>query len=169
MSDKSEKIARILEPLQGRALDSHYLGYFECFNRQLFFEAHEVLETLWLPQRGSPKALFYKGLIQLAGAFVHFEKNRIQPAAALLRLARTNLSQYPAPYEGLDTAEVVDMIGNWLGGSGPEGQVKNPLLWENKPKLVLQAGPEQGRAAPEPSKEPGSSSTRLATRASECP
>jgi len=42
--------------------DPRYLGYFECFNRQCFFEAHEVLEALWLPQRqGGPTALFTKG------------------------------------------------------------------------------------------------------------
>ena len=151
MSKKSATIAGILESLRGRAFDAHYLGYFECFNRQLFFEAHEILETLWLPERGGPRGLFYKGLIQLAGAFVHFEKNRVQPGAALLRLARTNLSQYPTLYEGLETTKVLEKIGAWLAGLETAGSSANPLSQRDKPGLVLQACPERGKTAPEPS------------------
>ena len=77
------------------------VSYFECFNQQRFFEAHEVLEALWLPQRQGPNGSFYKGLIQLAGAFVHLQKNRLGPAVALFELARANLQKYPAIHEGL--------------------------------------------------------------------
>ena len=78
--------------LEGTTLTtvSNYLGYFELFNAQLFYEAHDVLEELWLPIRREPQGDFYKGLIQLAGAFVHLQKNRLRPAAALFKLARTN-------------------------------------------------------------------------------
>jgi predicted metal-dependent hydrolase len=94
--------------------DSHYLGYFECFNRQRFFEAHEVLETLWLPQRDGPNGPFYKGLIQLAGAFVHWQKNRLGPAAALFKLAQTYLRKYPATHEGLGVSNLLTMTDEWL-------------------------------------------------------
>ena len=73
--------------------DPRYLKYFECFNQQRFFEAHDVLEALWLPQRQGPNGSFYKGLIQLAGAFVHWQKQRPGPAVALFKLARTYLQQ----------------------------------------------------------------------------
>ena len=78
----------MIQDLQGGELDPHYAGFFECFNQQLFYEAHDVLEELWLPRRREPDGLFYKGLIQLAGAFVHLQKDRLSPAAALFRLAR---------------------------------------------------------------------------------
>jgi uncharacterized protein len=96
-------------------VDRHYAGYFECFNRGLFYEAHDVLEHLWLAQRGGPNGLFYKGLIQLAGAFVHLQKDRRGPAAALLKLARRNLQGYPAAHEGLEVREVLVLIEGWLG------------------------------------------------------
>ena len=51
MSKKSAMIAALIASCQGRELDAHYLGYFECFNRGLFYEAHDVLEELWLPNR----------------------------------------------------------------------------------------------------------------------
>ena len=85
VSEQNARIAVALARFQDRELDAHYLGFFECFNRQICYEA--VLEPLWLEQRGRPEAALYKGLIQLAGAFVHLQKRRLPPAAALFRLA----------------------------------------------------------------------------------
>src|ERR1039457_2667543 len=94
--------------------DPRYLGFFECFNRQQFFEAHEVLEALWLPQRDGPNGPFYKGLIQLAGAFVHWKKKGPGPAVALFKLAQTNLRKYPATHDGLSIKNVLAMTNEWL-------------------------------------------------------
>lgn len=114
MNHKTDRLAAFVQPWQGRGLEAHYLAFFECFNRQRFFEAHEVLEALWLNQRGGPKDLFYKGLIQLAGAFVHVQKSRPQPAAALFRLARGNLHGYRPVYDRLDVQALLDRIDAWL-------------------------------------------------------
>jgi hypothetical protein len=48
VSKKSAKIAALIDSCRGQELDAHYLGYFECFNRGLFYESHDVLEELWL-------------------------------------------------------------------------------------------------------------------------
>lgn len=136
MSKKSARIAAMIENLQGRDLDAHYLGYFECFNQQLFYEAHDVLEELWLGQRGQANDLFYKGMIQLAGAFVHLQKNRLKPAAALFQLARKNISQYPAEHERLNTAEVLALIAHWMTELEKHDFAINPLRDDNAPKLA---------------------------------
>jgi hypothetical protein len=120
MSSKAKRTERLMAGLEaagadGRGVDRHYAGYFECFNRGLFYEAHDVLEPLWLAQRKTPNDFFYKGLIQLAGAFVHLRKDRTGPAAALFKLARTNLRRYPAVHERLDVREVLVQIERWLG------------------------------------------------------
>ena len=99
--------------MEGNDYDSRYLGYFECFNRQRFFEAHEVLEALWLPQRQGRNGSFYKGLIQLAGAFVHWQKSRPGPAAALFDLAQTHLQKYAPNHEGLDVSGLLARIDQW--------------------------------------------------------
>src|SRR2546428_12421059 len=75
MSRKSGRIAALIESGQGRDLDAHYLGYFDCFNRGLFYESHEVLEELWLADRRGRNGSFYKGLIPFAGAFVPLQKH----------------------------------------------------------------------------------------------
>ena len=127
----------MIENLQGGKLDAHYLGYFECFNQQLFYEAHDVLEELWLGQRGQTNDLFYKGMIQLAGAFVHLQKNRLKPAAALFRLAQNNISRYPERHESLNIRAVLALIAEWMGDLERTEFAVNPLRSDNAPKLAL--------------------------------
>ena len=137
MSKKSARIAELLENCRGQELNPHYLGYFECFNRGLFFEAHDVLEELWLADKQSPNHSFYKGLIQFAGAFVHLQKNRLRPSAALLKLARANLQKYPQVHEHLDVKHLLEIIAEWLARLEASEFTVNPLSQNAHPKLAL--------------------------------
>jgi predicted metal-dependent hydrolase len=130
--------------MSGEDHDPRYLSYFECFNRQRFFEAHEVLEALWLPQRQGPNGSFYKGLIQLAGAFVHWQKHRPGPAAALFELARTNLKKYPATHEGLNVKAVLVMTDEWLRQMKAADPRINPPASAGAPQPRLE-GPGHAR------------------------
>ena len=114
MSAEQHPLPRPAGPTHPTDLDPRYVRFFECFNHRQYFEAHEVLEELWLLERGTPRDLFYKGLIQLAGAFVHVQKNRPAPAAALFRLAKSNLISYIPVYQHLTLQPVLDMISTWL-------------------------------------------------------
>ena len=137
MSKKSAKIAAMIEGLQNQALDAHYLGYFECFNQELFYEAHDVLEELWLQDKNGPDGSFYKGLIQLAGAFVHLQKNRLRPSAALLKLAQTNLQRYGDNHHHLSVKGALELIRNWLSQLEGNDFTRNPLQPGTAPKLLL--------------------------------
>jgi len=138
MSEKSKKIAALIEPFHGQELDARYLGYFECFNQGRFFEAHEVLEDLWLADRKGPDGSFYKGLIQLAGAFVHLEKKRPSPASALFKLALGNFENYPAIHHRLDLKKVAGQIGEWLEALGAARANGIELLPRETPRLGLE-------------------------------
>lgn len=142
MNKKSGKIAKRIEAFQGAELDAHYVGFFDCFNRQRFYEAHEVLEELWLADRHGPNGDFFKALIQLAGAFVHLQKERLRPAAALFKLARTNLEKYPARHERLEVTSVLRLIATWLAWLKGGGFAVNPLREHKAPKLRLVPGSE---------------------------
>lgn len=137
MSHKSAKIAALLADVEPDSVEPHYAGYFACFNRGLFYEAHDVLEELWLPVRQSPEGDFFKGLIQFAGAFVHLQKNRLRPAAALLKLARANLAKYPGPHRRLDTAALLGVMEDWLQRLEAAGFARNPYDGTNAPRLQL--------------------------------
>ena len=127
----------MVEGHAGGDVDPHYLGYFGCFNRGLYYEAHDVLEQLWLKDRQGPNGAFYKGLIQLAGAFVHLRKERLRPAAALFKLADANLAQYPANHERLAMPTVLALIRHWMAHLERSDFSANPLNTEARPVLRL--------------------------------
>ncbi|MGD0743629.1 MAG: DUF309 domain-containing protein [Verrucomicrobiota bacterium] len=137
MSRKHKRIAALVEQHQGHQLDQHYVGYFHCFNHQLFYEAHEVLEHLWLTDKHGPNGAFYKGLIQLAGAFVHLQRNHLRPAAALFKLAQANFEKYPREHEHLNLDSMCRLIESWLADLERGRFEVNPLTAENAPKLKL--------------------------------
>jgi predicted metal-dependent hydrolase len=118
-------------------VDARYAGFFALFNRQQFYEAHDLLEDLWLPDRRGANGDFYKGLIQLAGAFVHLQKNRLRPSAALFKLAMANLEKYPARHERLNLAAVCQLIAGWLWQLEKDEFQKNPLTAHHVPQLAL--------------------------------
>ena len=142
MSKKSAKIAALIDSFRGGRHDAHYLGYFACFNQGLYYEAHDVLEELWLQDRHGATGNFHKGLIQFAGAFVHMQKYsterpRLKPAAALLKLARANLVGYPATFHDLNVAELLALIDHWLGELERRAYTDNPLVPSAAPALRL--------------------------------
>lgn len=119
-----------------------YIEFFAVFNRGEYFHAHEVLEVLWLSVRGEPVADFYKGLIQVAGAFVHLQKGRLQPAVALFRLAEMNLGKYPARLHRLDIVAVCQMLQQWREGVENGGVYLNPYTTWPAPQLMLRSEQE---------------------------
>jgi len=142
VSKKSAKIAALIEACRGKELDAHYLGYFECFNRELFYEAHDVLEELWLQDTKAPSGNFYKALIQFAGAFVHMQKDcprypRLRPAAALLNLARGYLLPYQPTHRQLDVARLIEQADEWLRDLQAGRFKTNPLRTRVPPRLML--------------------------------
>lgn len=126
---KHQKIEAFVDSLNlsDSSRDRRYAGYFACFNSGLYYEAHDVLEDLWLPARKGPNDLFYKGLIQLAGAFVHLQKGRLKPSDALFRLASENLARYPARHEGLAVNSVLLWVEEWRRTLAALEFTRNPL------------------------------------------
>ena len=135
---KHERIAEFARQFSGDGVDPRYAGYFALFNQQKFYEAHDVLEDLWLADRRGAGGDFYKGLIQLAGAFVHLQKNRLKPSAALFELARVNLEKYPPTHERLNLTAVLLLVSGWHRQLEREGFRVNPLSAVNVPQLALQ-------------------------------
>jgi predicted metal-dependent hydrolase len=138
MNEKQERIARMAREVPAGGADPCYRAYFEQFNRGLYYEAHEVLEQLWLKDRQGPNGLFYKGLIQLAGAFVHLQRERLRPAAALFKLAEANLRNYPNLHEQLPLPALLALIRQWLACLEQSNYTANPLESQAPPLLHLQ-------------------------------
>ena len=76
------------------------------FNSGLFFECHETLEEIWQQDRSGIRDL-YKGLIQVAAAFVHIKRPNHFGADRLTRTALGYLAPYrPAGAMGFDVEAI---------------------------------------------------------------
>jgi len=138
MSHKSSKIDALLIDYPGLpGFSRHYAGYFHCFNAQLYYEAHDVLEEIWLPVRKTPESKFYKGLIQMAGGFVHLQKQRLGPAARLFGLALANFEPYPARHDGIDLNAIRDLCRKYRQVIVDSGETINPWTSGTAPQLAL--------------------------------
>ncbi len=146
-ADKIEEMVRGLAPgASATGLDPCYEGYFTCFNTQRYYEAHDVLEHLWLQTRDADHA-FYKGLIQLAGAFVHLQKQytrphhpkdaaRARPAVRLFQLAARNLEPYRPRHLRLDV-ERVWCLSHAMADRITNSGFANPWTPQSAPTLTL--------------------------------
>ncbi len=128
-------------------LDPCYLAYFICFNRQEYYEAHDVLEHLWLQGTASDHA-FYKGLIQFAGAFVHLKKQRehpdhpthgrrIRPATRLFDLASRHLAPYRPHHLSLDVETVLGIAETCVREIAASDYTVNPWSPATAPVVML--------------------------------
>lgn len=154
--NKGERISRLVaqkgvedvDPGQGDVTKHpFYRAFFYCWNEKHYYEAHDVLEQLWLKTKSSD-ADYFKGLIQAAGAFVHLQKRfehplhakhsrRLSPAARLFRLADKNLSRFAPRHHGLDVAALCELLRGCADRIVASGYEINPWSPETAPKLRL--------------------------------
>jgi predicted metal-dependent hydrolase len=147
MSKKSPRIRELMAGCEHPVWDSHYAAYFSCFNRQFYYEAHDVLEELWLAEgKEGPNYAFYKGLIQGAGAFVHLKLHhahphhrvhgqRLAPASRLFRLALKNTAPYRPRHQDLDLDQFHLLCQNYLHSLEAGHFQTNPWSPESAPHL----------------------------------
>ena len=153
---KGERISRLVAELVGSEADavpvevathSFYRAFFRCWNEQRYYEAHDVLEQLWL-KTDSDDADFFKGLIQAAGAFVHLQKNfehpwhpkhgrRLQPAVRLFRLAEKNLAPYAPVHHAFDVGKFLKLLRQEREKIARSNFQANPWSPQTAPKLKL--------------------------------
>ena len=132
---KADKVRELLEGVEACGWPLEYAGYFHHFNAGRYYEAHDVLEQLWLPDRKGAHGDFYKGLIQFAGAFVHLQKGRLGPSLALFRLSQKYLEAYAPATLGLDLVSLFSIGREWSTALEISGA--NPLLDRLAPQLHL--------------------------------
>jgi predicted metal-dependent hydrolase len=146
-SDRIHAFVNGLEIKSDSSLDPRYQGYFTCFNEGRYYEAHDVLEDLWLETKDE-HYLFYKGLIQVAGAFVHLQKQylrpnhpkdgrRLHPAVRLFRLAASNLAAYGDRHLGIDLSKIRDGCKTMADQIEATQFTHNPWSPETAPQLAF--------------------------------
>jgi predicted metal-dependent hydrolase len=156
--NKGERISQWMARTTGDDVDPdrlegathpYYRAFFRCWNEQRYYEAHDVLEQLWLGTK-SRDADFFKGLIQAAGAFVHLQKQfehplhpkhsrRLPPAERLFRLAERNLESFVPWHYRLDVAALCRLLNRYADQIVASNYQTNPWSPETAPKLKVGA------------------------------
>jgi predicted metal-dependent hydrolase len=154
--NKGERISQLMAELGGDDVDPgqtdvakhpFYRAFFRYWNERRYYEAHDVLEQLWL-KTDSSDADFFKGLIQAAGAFVHLQKQfehpshakhgrRLPPAVRLFRLAEKNLWSFAPRHHGLDVTAFCRLLNAHTDQITASDYKINPWSPETAPKLEL--------------------------------
>ena len=147
---KAERIATFVDQLgapSDPALDPRYAGFFQCFNDQRYYEAHDVLEHLWL-QTTDENHRYFKGLIQIAGAFVHLQKQflrplhpkdgrRLRPAVRLFQLSMNNLESYRPHHLRFDVEALLRLCEKLSDEIVASDFQKNPWHPDRAPRIGL--------------------------------
>jgi predicted metal-dependent hydrolase len=91
------------------AVAPQLIGFTRCFNQQAYFEAHDVLEELWLKTHGDRRD-FYKGMIQTAAVFLKLQQDKPAAAGRLAERAASHLEKYRPVCEQVNVNEVLDWL-----------------------------------------------------------
>jgi predicted metal-dependent hydrolase len=150
--NKRERISDFVRSLESASTEgssqNYYTAFFQLWNAQKYYEAHDVLEQLWLVEKNAELARFYQALIQAAGAFVHLQKNfqqpshpkhsrRLPPATRLFELALRNLEGLPDEYHALDLPMFREVLLRYRDAIIAVDFKNNPWSPQTAPKLKL--------------------------------
>jgi hypothetical protein len=126
------------------AYDPRYLAGVLLFNRQDYFDAHEVWEDLWSESHGTERR-FYQGLIQAAVGLCHFSNGNLGGAVKLHRSSGDYLEACGRWFNGLDLAgfrqQMDRCFAPLLQTAAPDRATRPDP--EHLPQLVLDPPPVQ--------------------------
>jgi hypothetical protein len=85
----------------------------QLFNDEKYWQAHEALEYMWKNASGVEKDIL-NGLILVAAAFVHDEKDEPDVCLSILQRARKKLSGTTGTYYGMEVNRIAGRISEMI-------------------------------------------------------
>jgi len=85
----------------------------ELFNSERYWESHEALEYAWRKAAGPEKEVL-QGVILVAAALVHLQKNEGKVALSIIERANNKLADKDAEYFGIDIENLRNEISRML-------------------------------------------------------
>lgn len=117
---------------------SEFYKGLEFFNRELYYECHDVWEEIWGEAKGKKK-IFYQALIMSAVSLYHFGNENLEGALSCYRKALHQFTLLPGRFLGLDIENFVQNLSEFYGGmSSHETVLTKEQLRKPRPKIVLE-------------------------------
>ena len=91
----------------------------ELFNSERYWESHEALEYAWRKASGPEKEVL-QGVILVAAALVHLQKNESKVALSIIERANSKLVGKAAECEGIDIENLRNELSRILSSGKPE-------------------------------------------------
>ena len=121
--------------------DSHPAEFYkglELFNREFFYECHDVWEEIWGEAKGKNK-IFYQALILSAVSLYHFGNENLEGALSCYRKGLKQFDQLPEHFLRLDVRKFVESLSEFYQGiSSGEMGLTDEMLKKTRPRIVLE-------------------------------
>ncbi|OFX15690.1 hypothetical protein A3K71_01370 [archaeon RBG_16_50_20] len=92
---------------------------FDLFNEERYWESHEALESAWRVSDGPEKAVL-QGIILLAAALVHWQKNEREVSISVMRRGLEKFTDHSGDYFGVDIMALKSKVKDILSADQPE-------------------------------------------------
>jgi hypothetical protein len=89
------------------------------FNEERFWESHEALESAWRRASGADKEIL-QGIILLAAALVHLQKNEIAVTLSVMGRAHRKLTPYHSEHFGINIDNLCNNVSRMITAGHPD-------------------------------------------------
>jgi len=89
------------------------------FNEERYWESHEALEYAWRRTEGSEKELL-QGIILVAAALVHLQKNQREVALGVMARANAKLAPHHGVHFGVRIDSVCETLARMIAARSPD-------------------------------------------------
>ena len=119
----------------------HSLEFYrglDLFNREFYYECHEVWEEIWMEAKGEKK-IFYQALIMAAVSLYHFGNENLRGALSCHQKAVAKFQQLPGYYLSIDLEGFKKQLNEFYVDLLVEGTIfTEDLMRRPRPKLRLE-------------------------------
>jgi hypothetical protein len=113
----------------------------DFFNREYFFEAHDVIEELWMDAREQTQRHLFHGLVNLATGFYHYRMGNRKGMQSQLQKGVEKLLQVPLRCHGVNVEKLLQGVQPYIHGEYAKAIFPEPL-----PKIEFTADEIQNTA-----------------------
>lgn len=102
-------------------------GGINFFNREYFFEAHDVLEELWMDAREQTQRDLFHGLVNIATGFYHYRMGNRNGMQSQLQKGVDKLLQVPPHCFGVNVGKLLHEAHPYLQHQDEQTAFPEPL------------------------------------------